>query len=113
METCNSNNQLNLLMYLAIISLSLTGLLMPRTVYSDKTMSMENAIISGTPVDYLETQDPERNTPLSQKSPHRKTVLIDDNKGLSGFFKLGIAINILMVVSFFWWFLKEWRKSKK
>jgi len=63
-------------------------------------------------------QDPPQNIsphpiPLAQKNPGRKKILIDDSRGLSAFFILGIGINIVMVITFAWWFSSEWRKSKK
>lgn len=43
----------------------------------------------------------------------RKTTLNNDSRGLSGFFILGIVINIIMIIIFGRWFIKEWRSPKK
>ncbi|MCW9030772.1 MAG: hypothetical protein OQK58_04730 [Gammaproteobacteria bacterium] len=39
-----------------------------------------------------------------------KKILIEDSREMSPFFKLGIAINVVMVLVFGWWFSKEWRR---
>lgn len=44
---------------------------------------------------------------------NRKTTLNNDSRGLSGFFILGIIINIIMIITFSWWFSKEWRRQRK
>lgn len=41
-----------------------------------------------------------------------KHVLIEESREMSPFFKLGIAINIVMILTFGWWFSKEWRRRK-
>ncbi len=50
-------------------------------------------------------------TTIPDKTVNHST-LSDESRGLSGFFILGILINILMVITFAWWFSKEWRKSR-
>jgi len=41
-----------------------------------------------------------------------KKILIEESREMSPFFKLGIAINIIMILVFAWWFRKEWRSKK-
>ena len=41
-----------------------------------------------------------------------KKILIEESREMSPFFKLGIAINIIMILVFSWWFRKEWRSRK-
>jgi len=74
---------------------------------------MKTAAVSNTAVNDYKTPNTNQNTSQAQSRPDRKNVLIDDSRGLSAFFMLGIIINIIMAVTFSWWFLREWRRSKK
>jgi len=38
---------------------------------------------------------------------------ITPRRKLSSFFKLGIAINIAMMLTFFWWARRQWRMTTK
>lgn len=51
--------------------------------------------------------------PLSKNTHNRKKVLIEESRGLSAFFIFGIAVNIIMAITFGWWFVGQWRQSKK
>ena len=42
-----------------------------------------------------------------------KKILIEDSREMSPFFKLGIAINIVMILLFGWWFSNQWREINK
>lgn len=53
------------------------------------------------------------NTPHAKNTHTKKKVLIDDSRELSAFFILGIAINIIMIITFARWFAGQWRQSKK
>jgi len=53
------------------------------------------------------------NTPHARDTQTQKKVLTDDSRELSAFFILGIAINIIMIITFAWWFAGQWRQSKK
>ena len=44
---------------------------------------------------------------------NRKKVLIEDSREMSPFFKLGIGINIVMILIFGWWFSTQWRANNK
>jgi len=41
-----------------------------------------------------------------------KKILIEKSREMSPFFKIGIAINILMIIFFAWWFSTQWRAKK-
>ena len=43
---------------------------------------------------------------------NEKKILIEESREMSPFFKLGIAINIVMVIIFSWWFSTQWRAKK-
>lgn len=53
------------------------------------------------------------NTTPTELKKNNKKILIKESREMSPFFKLGIAINIIMVIVFGWWFRKEWRRKKK
>ena len=53
------------------------------------------------------------NTLHAKNTQNRKKVIVDDSRELSAFFILGIAINIIMIITFAWWFTGQWRQSKK
>ena len=90
--------------------LTLTGLLLPLAAYSDSTNS-ETRILENDSVN--KTLHSKQSPPLTHSSTDRKKILMDDSRGLSAFFILGIVINIIMVITFAWWFSSEWRKTKK
>jgi len=75
-------------------------------------MAEETAMKSTTSVNNIETQSSNQSSPLRQKKTAGKKSVTDDTRGLSAFFMLGIAINIIMAVTFTWWFTREWRRSK-
>lgn len=55
-----------------------------------------------------------KQTTIPETNIHnRKATLNNDSRGLSGFFILGIIINIIMIITFSWWFSKEWRRQPK
>lgn len=76
-----------------------------------------------TPLDYSPTSDNvvhKHKTPGLSQQPHvttenseRKKVLIEESREMSPFFKLGIAINIVMILVFGWWFAGQWRANNK
>jgi hypothetical protein len=102
--------------WLLMIFLSLaSGLLIPVTVFSDSTTRSQ---ISTSPADLSnsttmsETQATNRSSKdKSSPSTHVKKNTL--TRGLSGFFILGILINIVMVSIFAWWFSRQWRQTKK
>lgn len=82
------------------------------------THSAEDNIIESTPSSSSSTNkhkipNANKNTLPSTDSHDRKATLNDDSRGLSGFFILGIIINIIMFITFSWWFSKEWRRQPK
>jgi len=101
--------------------LTLTGFLLPVSAYCDSTTMTQTSTLATTLVNnktpntnqnMLQNISPQH-IPLAQNNPGRKKILIDDSRGLSAFFIFGIGINIVMVITFAWWFSSEWRKSKK
>ena len=97
-------------MHLVLISLTLTGVISPITVYSGSSTSTEANLTTDNLTNKHNVPNANQTT---LNTPTRKDILIDDSRGLSAFFILGIVINIIMAVTFAWWFSKEWRKSKK
>jgi len=85
----------------------------PISVYSDPITIKETSTTSNTLTNKHTITDNSLTTHTTNNNPARKSILVDEPKGLSAFFILGIAINIIMAVTFGWWFSKEWRRSKK
>jgi len=75
--------------------------------YSEPTSSTINSM-ANTNVEIRPSDNQVRNN-----TPERKHILIEDSRGLSGFFILGIVINVIMIIVFAWWFVGQWRQSKK
>jgi len=98
-------------MSLAFISIMLTGLISPLSAKTKSTSAIntiEITSLSSNTVSYSEGSNTNRTTPIIQS----KKILVDKSRGLSAFFIFGIAINIIMAITFGWWFSKEWRSSK-
>jgi len=51
----------------------------------------------------------ESSTSAKDESPHTGK----RERKLSAFFKLGIALNIIMIFAFAWWATNQWRMTKK
>lgn len=106
-----ANRKKQILISLALVCLALGGLMSPSLVYPDST-ALSQAITTSTK--NLETQNKTQSIPEVQNKTNTKhQVLIDESRGLSAFFMLGIIINIIMAVTFAWWFSREWRRSKQ
>lgn len=91
------------------ICIMLTGLSISFLTYSEPTHSA-----TATPIELNSTSTNSTLTiPLSKNTHNRKKVLIEESRGLSAFFIFGIAINIVMAITFGWWFVGQWRQSKK
>lgn len=94
--------------------LCLTGLLILLPML---THAIERDIINNNSSNNLiknyKVENTNRTTLAISESHNRKAILNKESRGLSGFFILGIIINIIMIVTFGWWFSKEWRRAKK
>lgn len=85
----------------------------PALTYSaDKNIIASNTTLTSSTKKH-KTPDTNQATLTEIKINHRKATFNNDSRGLSGFFILGIIINIIMIITFSWWFSKEWRRSKK
>ena len=94
------------------ICLLLTGITAPALVYSDSSIPTNTNAASTTITNKHKTPNSNRTLSTTQKLADRKEILIDDSRDLSAFFTLGIIINIIMAITFGWWFSKEWRRQK-
>lgn len=83
------------------------------TVYSDVTGTHINNIDTHYRLAADTAINPPQDNPNQQQQYERKHVLNDEPKDLSGFFIIGIAVNLLMAIAFAWWFIHEWRRKKK
>jgi len=83
------------------------GLSISSLSYSEPMSSTIN-FMANTKVEIL----PSDNQVINH-TPERKHILIEESRGLSGFFILGIVINVIMIIVFAWWFIGQWRQSKK
>jgi len=111
-NTYSKRKRLNLI-YGMLLTLLLSGFLSPVSASSISTSVTENSSVSNTTVntDKIVSTNPQQ---IPKQNKHtRKQVLIGESRGMSAFFILGIAINIVMAMTFAWWFSREWRKSKK
>ena len=100
------------------ICIMLAGISTSLPVYSDATHSAAATLvalnsISNSSATNNKTTNSTLTTPLSKNTLNRKKVLIEESRGLSAFFIFGIAINIVMAITFGWWFVGQWRQSKK
>lgn len=112
MNICVRPQRLMIIRIVYII-LAFTGFLSSAPVYSDATNILE---VSNSPhilINEFKTSDTIQNTGQVKTRPTRKKVMIDESRDLSAFFIFGIAINVIMAITFAWWFTREWRKSKK
>ena len=96
------------------ICLTVSIIISPALTYSaEKSVSENNAALTRS-IKKHKTPDAKQTTTLPTTDIHnRKATLNDDSRGLSGFFILGIIINIIMIITFGWWFSKEWRRQRK
>jgi len=88
-----------------VISSSLT--------HSTEKGVIENNIVQKNSINKHKTPDNNQTTAAETNIHNRKEILNNDSRGLSGFFILGIIINIIMIITFGWWFSKEWRRQRK
>lgn len=102
--------KINIIHFL-FICLILAGITTPALVYSDS--STVSNTISNDITHKHKTPNSNRTVSITQNHTDRKEILVEDSRGLSSFFILGIIINIIMAVTFGWWFSKEWRRQKK
>lgn len=84
----------------------------PALTYSaDKNLIADNTALTSSTINHKTSGSAQaRITEIDINHP--KTTLNDDSRGLSGFFLLGIIINIIMIITFGWWFSKEWHRLK-
>jgi len=113
MKTGKSQNLLRFMLLMMLTGMSLTGFLLPAPAYSDSPTGMVTGVPSSTSVNDDKAANTKQITPITQSKAGRKHILNDEAKDLSGFFILGIVINIIMGIAFTWWFSREWRRSKK
>jgi len=69
-----------------------------------------NSIINNADQVDIYTVNKDAQTATETKS--KKTDLHTQKRELSSFFKLGIAINIAMILTFAYWFIGQWRQQK-
>lgn len=107
-----------ILMRRMFIVLAITGIFSSFPVYSDSTHSVtetlveNNLIPNSSDIDNKITSST-HTTPLSNNTHIKKKILIEESRGLSAFFIIGIVINIIMAITFGWWFVRQWRQSNK
>ncbi len=51
--------------------------------------------------------------PASQAPAKRRILREKPRQQLTGFFKIGIALNIAMMLTFAWWAVRQWRLTGK
>jgi hypothetical protein len=67
--------------------------------------------ISGPVSTSLTGNNSNRLISVQQHQTERKSPLRDRSRDLSAFFYIGIGINVILALVFFWWFTREWRKT--
>lgn len=113
MKLSKTQSKLKSRIQTVFISLALMGFFSIGPVYSDSINSMEIKIISDNLTNIHKTSNTNNVTPIANDLPDKKKILIDESRGLSAFFIFGIVINIIMAVTFAWWFSRQWRQTKK
>lgn len=94
-----------------LLLVALLGVGTSHVVYADVTDAVKNNSNSNN-VNKHKSPNSHR-APVVQNTPtDRKEILVNDSRSLSAFFILGIIINIVMILTFGWWFSKEWRRQK-
>lgn len=106
------NKKLKHFVFICLTSSVITS---PTLIHAVPEDMVENGTVTKLNSSIQKHKIPNSNQPaFSTTNTHgRKATLNDDSRGLSGFFILGIIINIIMVITFGRWFSKEWRRSKK
>jgi len=107
--------------WLMLGCVSFSGLLLPTVGYPDTAapglMEQPVAFTERTPVNSptIDADHASARASIQPGNPPKraKTVLVDRDQNLSAFFIAGIMINVIMAVTFAWWFSREWRKSGK
>lgn len=100
-------------LHLFAICLTVTSLLTSGSVYAGPEPDNAPEIMTSNHIVVESTVTPIQDPTQTQSNVGRKHILNDEAKDLSGFFIIGIAINLIMAVSFAWWFTREWRRSRK
>ena len=101
------------LKHFVFICLTISIVISPVLTHSAGKDVIENNIILKSSTNKHKTPNNKSTTIPETNIHNRKATLNDDSRGLSGFFILGIIINIVMLITFSWWFSKEWRGPKK
>ncbi len=99
--------------HLVFIWLTLATLASPALVYADSINVVQSNPLSNNIINKHKTPNANKSTSVTTRIHTQKNILVNDSRDLSAFFILGIIINIIMVITFGWWFSKEWRSLKK
>ena len=97
--------------YLTLIFASLIVMISPLSVLAESAANSESINTSTNNIYKHKSPDASYETPTTI-TKNKKKILVKDSREMSPFFKLGIAINIVMILVFGWWFSKEWRRRK-
>jgi hypothetical protein len=100
-------------LHMFAICLTVTSLLTSGSVYASPKPNNAPDTTTNNHIVIDRTVSPIQDPANTQSNVGRKHILNDEAKDLSGFFIIGIAINLIMAVSFAWWFTREWRRSRK
>lgn len=101
------------LKHFSFICLTISIVISPALTHSAGKNVIENNIILNKPTNKHKSSNHQQSIIPETNIHDRKATLNDDSRGLSGFFILGIIINIIMIITFSWWFTKEWRRQRK
>lgn len=96
---------------LALICMILTTVATPMSVQAESSTNSESITETGKIVNKHKAPGTSYEIATSNNK-NAKKILIEESREMSPFFKLGIAINIVMILVFGWWFSKEWRRKK-
>ena len=100
-------------LHMLAICLTVTSLLTPGSVHASSEPNNAPSATTSNRIVVDSTVTPTQDLTQTQSNVGRKHVLNDEAKDLSGFFIIGIVINLIMAVTFTWWFTREWRRSRK
>lgn len=97
--------------HLTLIFFSLIVVISSLSVHAESATNSESINTSINNIHEHKSPDAGYETATTIKK-NTKKILIKESREMSPFFKIGIAINIVMILVFGWWASKEWRRKK-
>lgn len=97
--------------HLTLIFASLIAMISPLSVHAESAANSDSINTSTNNIYKHKSPDASYEAPTTI-TKNTKKILVKESREMSPFFKIGIAINIVMILVFGWWSSKEWRRNK-